>query len=281
LNRAGRSELGLRVASAVVLLAISLTLTWAGGTGFALMCAAGCLIVLIEFRRLVVTAPAGTRTAAVALAALAFLAWFLAGPVVGIACLAAGFAALLAWEWLATRSVWSAAGLAYGGLPFFALTALRGESRDGLLAVLLVFSVAWGSDILAYFAGRAIGGPKLAPRISPNKTWAGFFGGLAGALLLATAVAIGAGRDITLGAAAFFLALSLLSQWGDLFESWLKRRFAAKDSGALIPGHGGAMDRVDGLVFASVATWLFGLWRSGLPIGEGEAQALLSALFAP
>jgi phosphatidate cytidylyltransferase len=118
--------------------------------------------------------------------------------------------------------------------------------------------VVWATDICAYFVGRAVGGPKLAPSISPGKTQSGALGGTVGGvvagLLLATGA--GAGNLATLGLVA--LVLSVISQAGDLFESWVKRQHGAKDSSTLIPGHGGVMDRVDGLVAAALALYVIG-----------------------
>ncbi|MDX2073914.1 MAG: phosphatidate cytidylyltransferase [Alphaproteobacteria bacterium] len=147
--------------------------------------------------------------------------------------------------------LWRMAGLVYVAIPCACLLWLRREA-DGASLVLTLFLIVWATDIGAYFAGRLIGGPKLAPAISPNKTWAGLGGGaLAAALVAAIATSFspvpsGVGNAIVLG-----LALAVLGQAGDLFESWLKRRADVKDSGTLIPGHGGLLDRVDGLILTT------------------------------
>jgi phosphatidate cytidylyltransferase len=156
------------------------------------------------------------------------------------------------------RGQWEAAGLAYAGLSGLTLALLRDGDRSGLVAILFLFAVVWATDILAYFVGRAVGGPKLAPSISPGKTRSGALGGAAGGVVAGVllGVAIGAGNVAMLGVVA--LALSIVSQAGDLFESWVKRRHGCKDSSALIPGHGGVMDRVDGLVAAALALYLIG-----------------------
>jgi len=116
--------------------------------------------------------------------------------------------------------------------------------------------VVWGTDIAAYFTGRAIGGPKLAPRISPGKTWSGAVGGAVIAMIAGTALIYVVEGAFLWPVAFLALILSIISQSGDLFESYIKRRFGVKDSSHLIPGHGGVMDRVDGLVFASIAAFL-------------------------
>jgi len=129
--------------------------------------------------------------------------------------------------------------------------------------VLWVMVVTWSTDIFAYFAGRAIGGPKLAPRISPSKTWAGLVGGVAGAELFGWLVA----AFLDLGSPFLYISgfMGVLAQAGDLFESWVKRRAGVKDSGTLLPGHGGALDRLDGFLPVIVATLVIlmtGLWSA-------------------
>ncbi|MGX8832508.1 phosphatidate cytidylyltransferase [Brucella abortus] len=136
--------------------------------------------------------------------------------------------------------------------------ALAGDEPFGFTTIVFLFAVVWSTDITAYFNGRALGGPKLAPRFSPNKTWSGAIGGaaaaVAGGLLVASLVAAPGGWGVPVLA----LLLSIVSQIGDLAESWVKRQFGAKDSGRLLPGHGGVLDRVDGLVAAAALLYLFG-----------------------
>jgi phosphatidate cytidylyltransferase len=145
----------------------------------------------------------------------------------------------------------TAGGVLYIGLPTLALLWLRNTS-EGAALVLWLFFVVWATDTCAYFAGRTIGGPRLAPSLSPKKTWAGLGGGMLGAALVGGAFTLGRGGAV-LWAAALAAALAVVAQLGDLFESWLKRRVDVKDSGDLIPGHGGLLDRVDGLLFAAPA----------------------------
>jgi phosphatidate cytidylyltransferase len=144
----------------------------------------------------------------------------------------------------------AAGGILYVGLPAMALVWLRNDVPGGLEHVLWLMIVVWATDICAYFAGRSIGGPKLAPRISPGKTWAGLLGGMAGAGLFGGLLALTFGAGFWL-AASVGMGVAVVSQLGDLFESALKRRAGVKDSGHLIPGHGGLLDRIDGLVFAA------------------------------
>jgi phosphatidate cytidylyltransferase len=147
---------------------------------------------------------------------------------------------------------WKAAGFVYALIPALSMLWIRDRAPQGLELLLWVFIVTWTTDIGAYFAGRAIGGPKLAPQVSPNKTVAGLLGGM-----LSAALAGYAWADLTsLSGTLFWLAplFALAAQGGDLFESWLKRRAGVKDSGTWLPGHGGALDRLDGLVVVATLT---------------------------
>jgi phosphatidate cytidylyltransferase len=147
---------------------------------------------------------------------------------------------------------WQIAGFAYALVPALAMLWVRERAPNGLELLLWVFVVTWSTDIGAFFAGRAIGGPKLAPAISPNKTIAGLVGGMTAAGILgALWVAL-----LALPPTLYWLAapFAFAAQMGDLFESWLKRRAGVKDSGRILPGHGGALDRLDGLVVVASLT---------------------------
>jgi phosphatidate cytidylyltransferase len=153
----------------------------------------------------------------------------------------------------ARNPLWLAAGVGYVGLPCLAMAWLRALPGDGLLTLLWVLGLVWATDTGAYVAGRGIGGPKLAPRISPNKTWAGLVGGVVAAAAVGAAAAL-----LVQNVAAWFAvlasaALAVVEQAGDLLESAVKRHFGVKDSSRLIPGHGGVLDRVDGLLAVSLA----------------------------
>lgn len=279
---AGRqpSELALRVVSALVLIAAVLTATWYGGRLFAVICAAVSVLVLIEYLQIARQAVStGTTGLAFAALGIVLLSWFGASGEHALAALVLGLLFLALFEGVSRRRAWSAGGLAYAALPFFALVLIRGDEPVGLHAVFLVFACVWGADTLAYFAGRAIGGPKLAPKISPKKTWAGFFGGIAGSVIAASAVLALSGYALSALALALMVVLSIVSQMGDLLESWIKRRFGKKDSGKIIPGHGGMLDRIDGLITAGVAAWLIGGFVSGQPLVPGAAARGLFAAF--
>jgi phosphatidate cytidylyltransferase len=175
--------------------------------------------------------------------------WFIAWALAVVGALVAAFIARNVSE----RRRFAALGVIYIGAPCIALTWLRATS-EGFRWTVLLFAVTWSADICAYAAGSIFKGPKLWPRFSPNKTWSGFLGGLIGAMGAAMAVVALTGMSPSLGAAAlmgFFGGLATMA--GDLWESMLKRRFGVKDSGDLIPGHGGLLDRVDGLLFAVMA----------------------------
>jgi phosphatidate cytidylyltransferase len=165
-----------------------------------------------------------------------------------------------------------ASGLIYASALLMATVVLRADQKYGFAAIIVVFAIVWGTDIGGYFAGRAIGGPKLASAISPKKTWSGAIGGTVVGVVAAIAVAeaFSIRSPVMIGMVA--LGLSIVSQCGDLFESWLKRRFDAKDASGLIPGHGGVMDRLDGFIVATVAASLVGVLRGGF---EGPAAGLL------
>lgn len=266
------SELVLRVCSALVLVPLAIGTAYLGGWAFALFWGAAAIGVLWEWISLV--APSEERSmlliggAALALAvALSGMGHALAAIVV-LAMGALGVAALT----LAPRRAWIAGAVVYAGALAVAPIVLRLDEEDGFLAVIFLFAIVWMTDIGAYFAGRALGGPKLVPQVSPNKTWAGAVGGLLAAILAAVAVAKLAALSAIFPLAVLALALSVFAQAGDLFESFLKRRFHAKDSSHLIPGHGGLMDRLDGFVTASVAAALIGLLRGGF---EASGRGLL------
>ena len=263
------SNLQLRIVSGVILAAIVLALTYVGGLPFRILSVVIGVAVFHEW-----TSMAGLRRdrpsfilLSALLAVILLLVLFDAAPAMQIAAAALGFALAFAFCRFRGQGAWGPAGLLYAGLPVVALAALRGSDTTGLATILFLFAVVWATDIFAYFIGRMIGGPKLAPSISPGKTWSGAIGGAACALVAGLAVAAWAGWRVDIVMAVTILLLSAASQCGDLFESWVKRQFGAKDSSNLIPGHGGVMDRVDGLVVAAFALYVIGWMVSGDPSG--------------
>lgn len=254
-------ELKLRVLSAIVLAALAIFSTWVGGKVFA------CVVIisgfLIYYEWSTITA---LRSKSVSANAVAWLTLILSFSFLFFNLLAYAFTALLGGAVIAMivgakRSVTalSGVGILYAGLPVIALAELRGDGLFGLFAVIFVLSIVWATDIFAYFCGKAIGGPKLAPAISPGKTWSGAIFGLAagvGAGLISIMM-LRYGGGIFLPIVAAIISIS--GQVGDLFESWIKRRYDVKDSSQLIPGHGGFMDRLDGVIFAAVIAFVIAI----------------------
>ncbi|MEP9398442.1 phosphatidate cytidylyltransferase [Mesorhizobium sp. KR2-14] len=264
------SNLQLRVISGIVMAVVVLGLTWLGGLPFRVLSSAISLAIFYEWCAMSRTEANGAHqwfsAALLAVVLLALLGGLPAGGVLlalaGAVLVSAGFGLVRG------QGNWTAAGLAYAGLSGISLAFLRGSGQTGLIAVLFLFAVVWATDILAYFVGRAVGGPKLAPSISPGKTWSGAIGGTACGVAAGLAVAVWAGASLLVILPVAIL-LSVISQIGDLFESWVKRRHGVKDSSHLIPGHGGVMDRVDGLVAAAFALYFIGMLLGGVadPVG--------------
>jgi phosphatidate cytidylyltransferase len=189
--------------------------------------------------------------ATVSVAAIAVFV-FLGRPDYALLLLAATAAAIGYSTYASGLAAWSVAGLLYAALPAAALVWLRDDTALGLTAILFLFAVAWTTDTASYITGRLIGGLKLAPRISPRKTWSGFIVGALAPALVGVAFAALLESTSALRLALVSVALALACQVGDLVESWVKRCFGAKDMSQLIPGHGGLLDRIDGLLFAAV-----------------------------
>lgn len=251
-------ELRLRIQSGIVMALGVLVATWLGGLAFRILAVAIGLLVFYEWSTMtrlkeVDRTGFALAWASQALLAIAILFGFL--PFAGAMLLAFSLLAL-AYSLMRQTGGWLPGGVVYAGLSALSLASIRGNDDTGLKAMLLLFAVVWATDILAYFVGRAIGGPKLAPRISPGKTWSGAIGGTVAALVFGLGAVAAAGGNPSLRLALLIVILSVFSQIGDLFESFIKRRFGVKDSSKLIPGHGGVMDRVDGLVFACFAAFL-------------------------
>jgi phosphatidate cytidylyltransferase len=229
-----RSDLGIRTISGVVMMSVAIAAIWFGGYAFMALVVLVGLGVFWEFSKLAF----GFTTSSV------------------------------------SRSLWLLGGLAYVGLACFTLLMFSAPFFGMTPAILLIAGVI-GTDVGAYFAGRTIGGPKIAPRISPSKTWSGLVGGMIGAGLFMVVIqaAIYWGRldqrdhsDIYLAyswkrLAATGLVLAMVAQAGDFFESWMKRRAGVKDSGRLIPGHGGLFDRTDGLIAVAFVAGLIVLFQ--------------------
>jgi phosphatidate cytidylyltransferase len=255
-----KPEIVLRVASAIVLAALAIGATIARPWTFLVLVMIGGAIVAWEWGRL--TRGRGSDgTAMVATVSVAAIAVFvfLGRPDYALFLLAATAAAIGYTAYASGLATWSIAGLIYAALPAAALVWLRDDTALGLTAILFLFAVAWTTDTASYIAGRLIGGAKLAPSISPRKTWSGFIVGALTPALVGVAFAAALKSSSAIWLALVSVALALACQMGDLVESWVKRRFGAKDMSQLIPGHGGLLDRIDGLLFAAVLAALIAL----------------------
>lgn len=261
-HAARKSDLATRAIVGLALVAVALVSLWAGGLVFWLVMVLIALGMMREWAMLDGADPGlGRMTMFVLSVPLAIMSPLAAGPDFFALGLIAGAAF---FTMIATRRAMLSLGLVYIGLPVLALLLIREQPR-GIEFALWALALVWACDIGAYFAGRFIGGPRLAPAISPNKTWAGLIGGVASAGAFGVAMHLGTGLPLRLTLAT--PALAVLAQGGDLLESWLKRRAGVKDSGTMLPGHGGLLDRLDGVVpVAPVAAFLVmlpqirGLW---------------------
>jgi phosphatidate cytidylyltransferase len=243
-----------RLLSALLLVPLALASVWLGGWSFALLVIGALAAMAWEWGRLraePATAVAAT-IAAVLLPGVAVIVVMIGQPTLALMLLAIGAAAAAALAAAArVRGVDHVAlGVVYLGLPAVALVWLESRPEVGASLVAWLLAVVWATDICAYAVGRTIGGARLAPRISPGKTWAGLFGAMIGAALTGAVIGMALGSRPLL-AGLLGAALAVVAQAGDLFESALKRRRGVKDSSHLIPGHGGVLDRVDGLLFAA------------------------------
>lgn len=252
-----RSDLATRAVAGVVMIAVAVGALYAGGIAFWMLVSIAALLMIAEWAGLMHAGRAQILLAVLVMAAaMVGGRWLISDPLLTeiypgrIIVLMYGLA--LAGALLLSAISFSprlGAGILYAGLPALSLLYLR-DQPQGLGIALWTLAIVWATDIGAYFAGRSIGGPKLSPLISPNKTWSGLIGGMIAALVVGYAIAL----VLALPRPLLFLGggMAVLAQMGDLFESWLKRRAGVKDSGRLLPGHGGVLDRLDGLVPVAV-----------------------------
>jgi phosphatidate cytidylyltransferase len=255
-------DLAPRAASGVVMIALALAATYVGGFYFVAFWGLAALGVAWEWQNMIGGERVWLRTlvAALSLMATAPLAMFAPAGLSLLILIAGAVAAGATAD--ASRRLSAGAGVLYAGAAMLAPALLRASPTQGLAATLWLFAIVWGTDIGAYFGGRLIGGPKLWPAVSPGKTWSGAAVGAVVSTLIAVVVAA-LSVPVTLNWFPLIevgLATSALAQGGDLFESAMKRRAGVKDSGRLIPGHGGLMDRLDGFIvgatFAAVLAWV-------------------------
>lgn len=259
-------DLKLRLLSALVLGPAVLLLVWLGGLPFAALVVVAGLGFLWEWLTITGTARSAPHGILAYLVLVTAFGLQLSGlPGMGLVVVLLGAALVWGLGVSAERSPaarWAAEGVVYTGLSMLSLFALR-EGSHGAVFLFYLLVVVWSTDVCAYFVGRFVGGPKLWRRVSPNKTWSGSLGGLGFAVAFAGLYAHLTGAQGVFGWMALAALLSAASQAGDLMESALKRRFSVKDSSHLIPGHGGIMDRIDGLVAAAILAALLGLAFGG------------------
>jgi phosphatidate cytidylyltransferase len=266
-------DLNPRAVSGLTLACLALALLYAGPTPFAGLVVAIALLMCWEWGRIVrgtagVDAPLLVHASAVAVAAV-LTATGSASLALAVVVVGAGLVWLLCFG---LNERLCAVGVLYVGLPAVSLVWLRADEPYGLKAVLFLLLIVATTDTFAYVGGRLVGGPKLWPSISPNKTWSGLLSGIAASAIAGAVFAAFASREAVPAALAFSgFVLGLVAQAGDLAESALKRRFGVKDASSLIPGHGGFLDRLDGVVFAVTLAALVAL----LINNQAPARAIL------
>lgn len=249
-------ELVQRVTVGILLIIVAVLELWLGGSALWVLATVAALIMGGEWAGLT-RADDKRRFIQYALCIpLALMSPLAAGP--SLLAMAA-IAGATVFTLIVTRNRWLAAGIPYVALPIMALLWIRMQD-NGLLLAFWALSLVWATDIGAFFAGRNFGGPKVAPAISPNKTWSGLIGGMIAALLLGWGLT--SYYDLPFQLAMASPGLALLAQVGDFFESWMKRRAGVKDSGTILPGHGGVLDRLDGVVTSLPVAALL-IWHLG------------------
>jgi phosphatidate cytidylyltransferase len=267
--------LGSRILFGAIMVVIALTATLAGPLSFFALLVCLGILVLREWFRMVDAAGLHRGVFVATLGLVVALPFALADNIpVALAILLLTAIACFAMA-RQGRKVWAAAGVLYAGIPTIGLILLR-NIEQGMVAVLLLFIIVWITDTFAFATGRTLGGPKLWPSVSPNKTWSGFFGGLVGGACVGLCALMFVPQHLPPASSMAIIlaavALSLAGQLGDLFESHMKRLFGVKDTGAMIPGHGGAMDRLDSIVAAGTIAGL-----CVLSLGLSRPHALPSA----
>jgi phosphatidate cytidylyltransferase len=263
----GSQNLLMRVIAALVLAPSAIAIAYAGGWLWLGLVTLAAIGLYVEW--LTIVGARTPRVMAVGIVTLFGAAVWLGIGRIGATYVIVALGVIVAALLSPHRRGWAALGGCYAFAALIASVAVRLDQVWGFTALMLVLLIVWVTDIGGYFAGRGIGGPKLWPRVSPKKTWAGAIGGFAASLFVAAGfAAFGLGKTgplVLLGA-----VLSVASQLGDLFESAVKRRFGVKDSSHIIPGHGGLLDRLDGFVAAVVLAAIFGFLRGGADgVGRG------------
>jgi phosphatidate cytidylyltransferase len=262
-------DLRTRIVSGVILAVVALLGVLVGGWLLAVGLAIVTAAIAWEWTAMSVGHDEYATAAVAAPGIVAVLLVAAGQPVAALVVVALGVVGVVLW----TGSRWAAGGVIYAAILGVSLMAIRVDPLNGIAAVFFVFAIVWGADTGAYAAGRTFGGPKLWPRVSPKKTWSGLIGGTIAGVAAGLIVVVIAGGGIHAATIVVAVVLALLSAAGDLFESAVKRHFGVKDASNLIPGHGGVMDRVDGLLVAAGAAAFIGTLNLGWPlIGTGLIQ---------
>lgn len=273
--RSDWSDLGARVASGLVLASLAVIAAWQGGPWLAAACGAAVVAMSYEWARMSepeAIMPAFIFSLAGSLGAVMFSSWQHLSYAFGWLVLCSSISALR--RRTLAGVIETAGGAIYIGLPAALFLWLRDRAPEGLETILALFAIIWASDIFAYFGGKVIGGPKIARGLSPNKTWSGIIsgvsaGGLAG---LGCGYLFHVSADFRMAWLLIGALIAFTGLMGDLFESFLKRRFGVKDASRLIPGHGGVLDRIDSLMAATLlvgAALAFGPRATSLLFGAG------------
>lgn len=265
------SELTMRVVSSIVLGIAAIATGWLGGFVFLAFWTVAAIAVWWEWVG-VVKAESRPVLIGIGVTAIAGMAIALAADAAAIAFVCALIGAGVAVASVQSARGWIGGGIVYAAAVLIPAVMLRDDPALGFIAIVWLFAVVWSEDTAAYFAGRYFGGPKLAPAISPNKTWSGAAGGTIAGVLAGNVVILLAGISWHPAHLLTAFAVVVAAQFGDLLESGIKRRFAVKDASSLLPGHGGLMDRLDGFIVAAALALAIGLAHGGM---GGPAAGLL------
>jgi phosphatidate cytidylyltransferase len=258
------SDLGIRTLSAVILVPVVLAIVWQGGLLFTGFAVALGILMAIEWVKI----SFGSNKAQLLVHQVAATSVIMGSTKFSLLALIILAALSIFLQRKDGLSFWKCIGVFYIGLPVLALSLLRDDTEFGLKAVIWCMVIVWSADVMAYFFGRIIGGPKMAPRLSPKKTWAGMLGAIVGAVLASGLLSKSSHIDFwpLAGLAAVF---AIVEQGGDIFESAFKRHYGVKDSGRLIPGHGGVLDRIDGLIAVVFVAAMIGYIHNPLSPAAG------------
>ncbi len=267
------ADIGLRTLTSLILVPVALADVWLGGDWYIISLALLGVLIAHEYSNIAFQKSSSHFALNAAAGLIAALMPAMQGMHVTALALLVLMAIAVGLGVFRVRGFnhfWHFISVPYIGLPILSLALLRqGETFVGVLAILWVLFIVWGADVTAYFFGRLIGGPKLAPVLSPKKTWAGLGGAVFGAAAISVAFTLYTGNSGTFVLAMLAAILALFEQAGDIFESAFKRYFGVKDSGTIIPGHGGVLDRVDGLMVVAMIAAIVGYLRNPSNIAEG------------